>query len=151
MFILHSILYGDQRVKGTRGYLLDSNFNILCPTLELPYVSKEAEKAKNVSCIPEGIYEIVADKTGKYQWWAFKSKLNEYTQKWEPVFETIGRSNIEIHPANYLKDLEGCIALGETPDIKDNELVVWSSQLAHKRLQPVLKDRFILKIVRTIL
>lgn len=62
-------------------------------------------KANDSSCIPEGEYEVIRDKTGKFQYFS--------------VQNVPGRKNIECHPANSIDDLLGCIAFGE--DIEENK------------------------------
>jgi hypothetical protein len=49
-----------------------------------------------VSCIPPDSYIVDRDKTGRFKWYKLR--------------EVIGRSFIEIHPANKADQLEGCIA-----------------------------------------
>lgn len=68
-----------------------------CKTMELPY----RDNQKNISAIPKGEYQckiITSPKFGK-------------------VFEVTkvpNRTGILLHPANYSRQLQGCIALGET-------------------------------------
>lgn len=62
--------------------------------LERPWLDNAIGK----SCIPEGTYIIDRDHTGKHRWYKFR---NEQT---EP------RTFIEIHPANKVTQLEGCLA-----------------------------------------
>ena len=63
-------------------------------TLELPWLNNQ----NSISCIPEGTYIVDRDTTGSQQWYRFRNK------------EVAPRSNIEVHPANYLTQLQGCIA-----------------------------------------
>ena len=63
-------------------------------TLELPW----RDNAIGRSCIPEAVYTIDRDHTGRHQWYRFRNE------------ETSPRTHIEIHPATYLRHLEGCIA-----------------------------------------
>jgi hypothetical protein len=66
----------------------------LCHTIELPW----KDNRKSVSCIPEGVYEIVP---------RFSTKFNHHLL----VMNVEQRNLILIHPANdALKELEGCIA-----------------------------------------
>lgn len=67
-----------------------------CHTLELPWRYNEAR----VSCIQAGTYPAVLTYSPR-----FKKKL------WE-VLNVKGRSAIRIHAANYVRELQGCIALG---------------------------------------
>jgi len=88
---------------GTCGKLID-NDGVLCRTLERPNLGNKKDdpktKVNDSSCIPEGVYEVVRDKIGKFQHYAIKNVPN--------------RSSIEIHPANSINDLLGCIGLGES-------------------------------------
>lgn len=61
-------------------------------TLERPWKQNKAF----VSCIPEGEYIVSRDHTGKYRYYA--------------VNDVKDRSAIEIHPANTVNQLQGCIA-----------------------------------------
>lgn len=84
--------------KQTEGvlYLIQDNKIIFdCKTLELPWLNNN----KRVSCIPAGKYKAikhVSPKFGNCLW--LKNVPN--------------RSEILIHPANYVHQLLGCIALG---------------------------------------
>lgn len=61
-------------------------------TLERPWKQNKAF----VSCIPEGEYIVSRDHTGKHRYYA--------------VNDVKDRSAIEIHPANTVNQLQGCIA-----------------------------------------
>lgn len=86
-------LYRNQFEKGTYGVLfVDGQF--VCFTIELPW----KDNARNVSCIPDGCYELELWFTDR-----FKHHL--------VVRDVPGRSGILIHPANdAFKELRGCIA-----------------------------------------
>lgn len=79
--------------QGTNGTLFSSE-KFLCHTIELPWLNNK----RNISCIPEGTYEIIPRFSKRFQ-----NHLNIKNVK--------GRSLILFHPGNNaLKDLEGCIA-----------------------------------------
>lgn len=80
--------YKEDRTEGS--IFLPSGQTIF--TLERPDLNNKPF----VSCIPEGIYVIERNTTGKHQYYG--------------VTNVTGRSHIEIHPANYVHQLEGCIA-----------------------------------------
>lgn len=66
----------------------------LCYTLELPWRNNQ----RNISCIPEGVYEIIP---------RFSKKFKHHLL----VKDVENRSYILFHPANdALKELRGCIA-----------------------------------------
>jgi hypothetical protein len=79
--------------EGTNGTLFCSQV-FLCHTIELPWKNNK----RNISCIPEGIYEIEP---------RFSKRFKHHLI----VKNVTGRSYILFHPANDAKkDLEGCIA-----------------------------------------
>jgi len=78
----------------TRGVLLLDG-KPFCWTLELPFRGNVV----NISCIPVGTFTLKPDDTGKHKF-----------------FKVIGvpdRTDIEIHPGNFVTQLNGCIALGQ--------------------------------------
>lgn len=86
-------------------------------TLERPWIDNK----KNISCIPEGKYPI----------YTFKHP------KWGEVIglrDVLNRSEILIHPGNYVDDTEGCIL----PGINCGRGTVLNSR---KALQQILKYR----------
>lgn len=95
-----------------------------CKTLERPWV----DNRNKVSCVPAGSYPVVLEYSAH-----FKRKLNEL--KLVP-----GRSEVKIHVANYVTQLEGCIAVGlSVGDInKDGVPDMVSSRIALDRLQEAL-------------
>lgn len=85
--------------KGTNGKLY-YNGQLVCHTIELPWLHNRM----NVSCIPEGIYQLVKRNT---------AKRGDHLA----LVNVSGRSGILIHPANNaLKELRGCIAPVTTLD-----------------------------------
>lgn len=80
--------YLDNRTEG--GIILPNGESIA--TLERPWKGNKPF----VSCIPEGEYIVERDHTGKHKY--FK------------ILDVAGRSHIEIHPANFVNELQGCIA-----------------------------------------
>ena len=87
--------------EGTNGTLFCSNQpfdtaqgKFLCHTIELPW----KDNKRTISCIPEGVYEIVP---------RFSEKRKNHL--W--IKDVPNRTLILVHPANdALKELEGCIA-----------------------------------------
>ncbi len=78
---------------GTNG-TLTLNEQFVCFTIELPW----QENKPNISCIPEGKYELKARYSPK-----FKNHLQ--------VLDVFNRNLILLHPANNaLVELQGCIA-----------------------------------------
>lgn len=78
---------------GTNG-TLTLNGHFVCFTLELPWKENE----KNISCIPEGKYEL-------------KARYSPEFQNHLEVLDVFGRKSILIHPAkNAIEELRGSIA-----------------------------------------
>ena len=81
--------------SGTFGILAtDSGFT--CVSLELPWMND----APDISCIPSGIYTCT---------WRFSPSHNRNVYHVENV---AGRTAVEIHSANIIQQLLGCICLG---------------------------------------
>lgn len=101
-------------------------------TLELPW----KENKTNVSCIPEGTYKVVKTYSPR-----FKKKL--WLVKGVP-----GRSGIRFHPANFVRQLQGCIAPGLTHyDIDGDGIIdITNSRKGMALLNAVLPDKFELRI-----
>jgi len=79
--------------EGTNGTLFYSD-KFLCHTIELPWKNNK----RNISCIPEGQYEIEPRFSKRFKHHLILKAVKD-------------RSYILFHPANdALKDLEGCIA-----------------------------------------
>ncbi len=76
--------------EGTNGELK----LVVCNTIELPWLRNQ----RNISCIPEGRYEL-------------KTRVTKKRGRHLLVLNVKGRDGILIHPANdALKELRGCIA-----------------------------------------
>ena len=102
----------------------------LCYTIERPWKDNE----RRVSCIPEGIYPIFTKEYGRF-WDKYKFPI--------PILgNTSPRSEILIHPANYAKDLAGCIALGDSK----GKNAVWNSVKTWKKWLSVISQAEKIKI-----
>ena len=84
----------------TVGILFDKNINLA--TLERGWANNE----KNVSCIPDGVYLVKRDKTGRYQWYS--------------VQDVEGRTFIELHGGRTANHSNGCILIGCAHDDEYN-------------------------------
>lgn len=80
--------------KATVGFIVVNGEKL--QTLEQPWRMNET----NISCIPEGTYLVNRDHSGRWQYYAIQNVPN--------------RTFIEIHPANHVEQLQGCLALGMT-------------------------------------
>lgn len=116
--------------------------NVLVKTMELPWIDNE----RNVSCIPEDIYEVhKMSPNSQRKYWHFRFKF----VKGRTMNLFYNMSTILIHPARYSKlHLKGCIGVGKSfydfdkdgwPDLKD-------SKEALKYLVDIMPDKFLLDI-----
>jgi hypothetical protein len=94
--------------EGTCGKLFIDG-ELFCRTLERPNLDNQQDnpktKANDSSCIPEGDYTLIRDRVGRFKYFA--------------VLDVPNRSNIELHPANSIDDLLGCLGAGE--EIQENK------------------------------
>lgn len=90
-----------------RFIMLDDNGDIVfqCASLELPWMNNMPD----VSCIPLGNYYVSLTNSPKFGPGTFS------------VNNVPGRSHILMHPANYTREIEGCIVLGERFSDIDND------------------------------
>lgn len=126
----------DDKVE-TLGKLSVGDFS--CVTLERPWL----DNANNVSCIPKGNYVC------KY---TLSNRLSQVSGHAYYTYEIIGvpnRSGVRIHSANYVNQLEGCIALGaELKDLNlDGEVDITASRDTVIAFETLMnKEPFILNI-----
>lgn len=92
-------VFGDLRIMGT---------DFSCATLELEWQNNQV----NISCIPVGIYSI---RLG-----TFKGRYANYELEDVPW-----RTAVEMHRANSIRDLLGCIGLGERARIDEINNKFW--------------------------
>lgn len=105
-----------------RSYLPDRTIGKLSNglrTLERPWLDNKV----SVSCIPEGIYTVKRDRTGRFQFYA--------------VQDVPGRTFIEFHGGVYPKHSEGCILIGNYFDKQYN---LQDSSKALNRLMDEIGD-----------
>jgi hypothetical protein len=108
--------------KGTRGELFDEEGGHVCLMIERP-------KTGEHPCIPEGTYVL-----SRYN----SPKHGPNTWQYDNV---PGRSNIQIHIANWPHELEGCQAPGTTRATSPNgEPGVSHSKLAYDAFMELTKD-----------
>jgi len=101
--------------------------------LELPWRDNEIGR----SCIPEGVYIVDRDHSGRMQYYALRNE------------ETAPRTFIEIHPATYLRNLEGC--LGPCMEIKGGDktsepIAVDSGKAMQELINWFGEDSWVLKL-----
>lgn len=79
----------------THGIILRQN-KPYCSTLERPWLNNE----NGISCIPAGLYKV--------------TKFNSPSKGEVFLLHDVpGRSMIEMHVANHVSELKGCIAVGQ--------------------------------------
>lgn len=112
--------YGNLRVIQNDKVLFE------CKTLERPWVDNK----NNVSCIPPGTYDVM------------KTYSNRFKKPLYLIDKVPGRSGVRIHPANFVSQLEGCIALGDKfADINnDGILDVTNSVATQKKFDEVMNN-----------
>lgn len=115
----------------TLGFFTYGSFS--CVTVELPW----KENQNNVSCYPAGMYEC--------------RKITSLSHgECIEIMNVPNRTNIQIHAANYARQLLGCTAVGRTmADIDgDGNLDVTSSKNTLEKLLDAVPDRFTLVVER---
>lgn len=120
---------GDLTIRDSSGQVI-----LNLKTVELPWRDNE----RRVSCIPEGMYEVVP---------RFSNRHNHHFH----VLNVPNRSLILFHVANFVQELEGCIAPGlHHSDIDADGIVdVVHSRQAMDRLLKAAPDGFLLQIGST--
>lgn len=115
------------RVAGSSEYgvfgTLVLNGQPICLTLE-PY---SKDNASNLSCINAGQYLMKRYESPKYgDIWMIQ--------------EVQGRSYIELHWGNFLRDTKGCIILGEEFSVLSGKWALKSSKKAFEEFMKLTKD-----------
>lgn len=126
--------YSDDGVQTLgRLYVVNDNGFILyeCDSLELPWRNNKP----NISCIPQGKYKVVKRRSPKY----------------DDHFHIQGvenRSYILIHPANFVYQLRGCIAVGmDLVDINSDDTIdITNSKNTVLELLKILPSEFFIEI-----
>lgn len=118
------------RKNCTIGILKCGNF--LCFNLELP----DLDNQTNISCIPEGDYHFHVRHSNKNK--GFVIELEDVPD----------RTNIQIHSANFTKQILGCIAVGDSIKYlnKDSIPDVTNSRNTLKKLLKLVSDSGEIKI-----
>lgn len=119
-------------LKQTLGVLLvtlDEEVIFTCKTLELPWLDNKPK----ISCVSPGIFPLV---------WEYSDKFKKYL--WE-LKDVPGRSESKIHNANYVRQLEGCIAVGKKfididyDGLRDVTSSVNTLKAFHAVMEPVIE------------
>lgn len=107
----------------TMGRLTDARGRHLAFTLELPWRGN----VRNLSCIPEGTYDLVPDNTGRHRWWKIPNVAD--------------RDAIEVHAGNTVADTRGCPLLGTSALCTEDGYRVGGSRAALTALKAKLGER----------
>lgn len=115
--------------SGTFGQLSDEIGRMLCFTVELPWLDNHPQ----TSCIPNGTYNVINYDSPKHG------------SVWQ-IMNVPNRSNIEIHAANTIRDLLGCVGTGDSMGTVDGLPAVMNSVKTLAYLKIVLPEVFKLVI-----
>lgn len=112
--------------QGTFGTLMDDTGHQLCFTVERPYTGDHP-------CVPAAIYQVESyESPTKGDVWMLK--------------DVPDRTAIEIHTANTMNDLLGCIGVGDKLGTFNGLPSVMNSQVTFSMLKDELPDSFELTI-----
>lgn len=114
---------------GTFGTLMDAAGHQLCFTVELPWCGNIHDE----SCIPEGVYQVETFQSAKHG------------DVWK-IMNVPARSAIEIHPANDIADLLGCVGVGDSLGSVNGLPAVLNSKKTFASLKEQLPESFELTI-----
>jgi hypothetical protein len=99
--------------RATQGILRLGNLGTTLYTLERPWVPEAPGGAPSVSCVPAGVYKLIPHKRPNGD--NVVALVNRglgvyYLPNLRP--SGVGRYLVLIHPANWVDQIEGCIAPG---------------------------------------
>ena len=116
----------------TLGVIYNQRGDILCFTLENPW----HDNRRNISCIPEGDYEVKPYSSPKYR------------EVWE-LQNVKDRSKILIHAGNFEEDTHGCILVGRAIKDYNGQKMITNSQLTLNKLREEIgvNNSFTLEVV----
>lgn len=122
--IIRSGFY-ETEILGNLFVLENEKILFQCKTLELPWRNNSSKN----SCIPPGIY------TAKFEY------SNNFKEKLWELKKVPGRAEIKIHVANYVSQLRGCIAVGESHQNIDADSVpdIAGSRKTLEKLHKILE------------
>lgn len=95
----------------------------MCHTLERPWADNEPY----VSCFPEGLYRLVPFHSRKFGIDTFAFEGATVSVQPDPQYQ---RNLCIIHGANWVHQLQGCVAPGTEASILQDKLAVTRSQSA---------------------
>lgn len=136
--------YGD---KETLGKFVDENSITIAHTIERPWIAGLNPGGMPFeSCVPDGIYQLVPHTrpSGRKVVALVNPDLGVWYQK-EDRPNPWGRYLVLIHSGNYVENVVGCIAPGETRTIADNRRMVTSSRATMDMLNVQQYSRLIIE------
>ena len=111
-------------------------------TIERPWVPADDHPGgmNGVSCVPPGRYALVRhDTTLHPETWALVNpELGVWHEPGDIPKGQGGRSSVLIHPANFARELEGCIAPGVARSWSNGYAMVTSSRVAFARIKALV-------------
>jgi hypothetical protein len=122
---------GPSKADGTPGELFRNGAH-LCYTMELPWKDNRNE----VSCIPVGVYPVV-----RHRW-----NTPEHSKSGWKLEGVPNRSGVLIHRGNTIRDILGCILVGNRRGTLKGLPAVLDSGATMNILRATLPDEFILEI-----
>lgn len=124
----------------TLGLLLIPSLT-LC-TMERPWIPSATCKGglKGQSCVPVGVYQLVKHDSKKHPktWALVNHDLDVVHYEGDDQDPDEDRATCLIHIGNYVRQVEGCIAVGLSHALTNGEHWVTSSTRAMQRLQAVV-------------
>jgi hypothetical protein len=115
--------------------------DFICQTMERPWIPMPGAKGglSGKSCVPAGDYRLARhnSETHPNTWALVNSDLDVI--HWEDPNRPLARALVLIHPANYARELRGCIAPGTRRAVNAEGVhMVVSSKLAMLELKRLL-------------
>ena len=127
--ITFTLIREKSSLQGTFGTIYDADDNEVCKTVELPWDDNLTDQ----SCVPVGSYQCTIYQSPKHgQVWMLQGVPN--------------RLYCEIHAANTIDDLEGCIGVGDHFGEIDEMPAVLNSQMTLAMLRKTWPGNFTLTI-----
>ncbi|BDD07481.1 DUF5675 family protein [Aureibacter tunicatorum] len=111
----------EHQTLGSLFFFKEDEYIFSCQTLELPWNNNQ----KNISCIPKGKYKVSKHHSPKFKE-CFKIENVE------------NRTDILIHPANFVSQLKGCIAVGSSHSHLNNDKL-WDTKNSNEALSQMRK------------
>lgn len=130
----------------TLGLLLLPEADLALVTIERPWIPATAGDLggmKGKSCVPLGTYRLERHDTPKHpRTWALVNwELDVVHQEGDDHDPDADRADCLLHPANYVDELEGCIAPGTRTEVAPADrggFCVRDSRIAMDKLRAVL-------------